>query len=129
MDDFQNRQQAMDQTGHACEQCGAPIKAGEIHADVAGMYAGDAYDYRIHLECEAAARAYAKLHGLYGEEWPWFQHQDDEPEDWRWMLKEHPVVAKRLGWDERLKEWETDDSDEDPTPALLPQDHSTNGET
>jgi hypothetical protein len=102
---------------HSCEQCGTQIAIGENSVRVVGRFFGDAYKHHIHIECEAAAKAYAKLHSLYGEDWPWFQHQDDEPEDWRWMLKEHPIVAKRLGWDERLKEWQTDD-DEPEAPAL-----------
>lgn len=120
-DDFQNHRVVTGRKVHSCEQCGSDIAIGEKHASIAGRYFGDFYDYRLHFECETAAKAYAKLHGLRGEEWPWFQHQDDEPEDWRWMLKEHPIVAKRLGWDERLKEWDEDDSEPEAA-AMVPQD-------
>lgn len=125
MGDFQNQSIVTGRKPYSCEQCGSEITIGEKHTAIAGSFCGDFYNYRIHFECEAAAKAYANLHGLYGEEWPWFQHQDDEPEDWKWMLKEHPIVAKRLGWDVRLKDWMTDDSEPVEVAALPP--HKSGG--
>lgn len=108
MSDFHNKSFVKGRKPHRCEQCGKAIPIGEVHAKVAGSWGGDFYDHRIHAECETAAIAYATLHGFWGEEFPWFQHNDSEYGDWLWMVEGHPIVAKRLGWDEKLAEWQRD---------------------
>jgi hypothetical protein len=119
MTDFHNHRDVVGRKSHQCEQCGTSIPVGEKHLSVAGSYYGDFYDYRVHYECQTAARTYAHIHGLSGEEWPWFQHNENESGDWQWMVENHPLVAKRLGWDGLWKEWCTDDSEpaSDPRPA------------
>jgi len=88
-----------------CEQCGKAIDPGAGCVWIEGLFEGGEYKYSLHLECKEAADHYAAEAGLHGEEYPWFQHHDTEPEDWKWMMERHPIVATRLGWDERFKEW------------------------
>lgn len=80
-----------------CEQCGRPIEPGSPYRRGAGSYDGEMYSHATHLECHEAAQAYARLHRLWGEDYPWFQHMDLDLDDEAWLLKEHPVVAARLG--------------------------------
>lgn len=80
---------------HVCEQCNTYIEAGSPARYAFGIYEGDTYSFHVHVECQDAAREFAKL---YGEEWPWFQHMDDsEFEHHAWLLENHPLVAGRLG--------------------------------
>lgn len=87
-----------------CEQCGKIIAEGEPSTFVEGHIEGEDFRYEIHSDCYEAAETVSREAGLTGEEYPWFQYQDDEPADWKWMVERYPEVAKRLGWDERLKE-------------------------
>jgi hypothetical protein len=81
---------------HRCEQCGTTIEVGGTAKYSVGSYWGDFYRQYEHPECYAAGMAYAKMTGLWGDEFTWFQHtleREDEP----WLLEHHPVVAARLG--------------------------------
>lgn len=80
-----------------CEQCGRSILPGSPYRRGAGKYDGEMYSTATHPECHEAAQAYARMSNSWGEDYPWFQHMDLEPEDREWLLKEHPVVAARLG--------------------------------
>ena len=108
MSDFHNSKTVKTKKIHRCEQCGTAIDAGETCTSATGSYCGDFYSYYIHPECEAAGQAYAKLTGYWGEEYTWFQHAETEISDWEWMAENHPIVAKRLGWDARLAELRSD---------------------
>lgn len=82
---------------YVCEQCNKVIDAGSPAHYGFGIYEGDAYSVHTHVECQAAASAYAKLNDAYGEDWPWFQHMENsECEHHGWLLENHPVVAARL---------------------------------
>lgn len=90
---------------YRCEQCGTLIEVGQPYKRHSGVWEGDFYTQAAHPECHNASVAYANLHDLWGETFPFFQHMDDqEPEDWKWCCEVHPIVAKRLGWDQRLAE-------------------------
>lgn len=81
-----------------CYQCNKMIEVGSPAEYVFGKYEGDLYSLYIHPECDAAARDYAKLNGLWGEEFPFFPEMEDS--EWGhhgWLLDNHPVVASRLG--------------------------------
>lgn len=97
---------------HHCEQCPVPIDIGTEHIYSCGNYEGDFYTHRQHLECNAAASAYAHLHGLYGDEWPWFHDGEicSEPEARKWMKDNHPLVYERLGWAAIDKRYEDEDA-------------------
>lgn len=83
---------------HVCEQCGKAIDAGSPAMYASGKYEGYIYSTYTHVECHAAASAFAKANDLYGEEWPWFREMDDsEFQHHEWLFDEHPVVAARLG--------------------------------
>lgn len=110
MSDFHNNRTVRTRKTHSCEQCGTAINAGETCTYVVGSYCGDFYSNHLHAECDAAGKAYADMTGYWGEEYTWFQHHDSETSDWEWMVAHHPIVAKRLGWDNRLSEWKQDDS-------------------
>ena len=80
-----------------CEQCGQPVEVGWPYLRGAGSYDGQMYSHATHIECHEAAQALARLLGAWGEDYPWFRHMDIDLEDREWLLKEHPVVAERLG--------------------------------
>ncbi|MGJ7039172.1 hypothetical protein J2Y63_002427 [Shinella sp. BE166] len=83
---------------HCCEQCGKRVEAGSRAEYTFGKYEGDVFGTYTHPECYAAANAYADLNGLYGEEYPWFQHMDETEHDLGpWLREHHPIVADRLG--------------------------------
>jgi hypothetical protein len=82
---------------HSCDQCGKTIFQGCPAEYGSGKYDGNIYSVYTHVECHAAAVEYAKINGLYGEDWPWFQHMEDsEHEHHAWLLEKHPIVADRL---------------------------------
>jgi len=82
---------------HSCEQCGQPVEVGSPYRRGAGSYDGEMYSHATHIECHEAAQALARLSGAWDEDYPWFRHMDMDREDREWLLKEHPVVAERLG--------------------------------
>ena len=86
----------------SCEQCGTPIGVGQPRVYVSGIYEGEPYDYSLHVECHAAAGAYATVFGCWGEdEFPWFQHHDYDQEQAEWIGQHHPICAARLEWPHR----------------------------
>lgn len=82
---------------HTCEQCGTEIEVASTCHYFTGSYFRDFYSHHVHLECEAAGIAYAKMSGCWGEDFMWFQHSLEEQEDKSWLLEHHPIVAARLG--------------------------------
>ena len=91
---------------HVCEQCGTKVEAGQSYWRFTGRYDGSFYCSAVHPECQEAAIQYLREVLTGGsDEYPWFQHDESFWEDWDWMCANHPLVAKRLGWDERLAEW------------------------
>lgn len=98
MSEFQhNRTIAKTRGTHPCEQCGTPIESGSKAHYAAGNFEGYFYSWYIHDECNTAANAYCKLHGLFADEYMWFQHQLEETDDKLWLLENHHIVAERLG--------------------------------
>lgn len=83
---------------HRCEQCGQTIEAGSKAEYLTGRYGGYFYSQHVHVECHEAAIALATLTGCWGEEFPWFQHNERHWEDEQWMRSKFPSVADRLGW-------------------------------
>ncbi|MBX4889821.1 hypothetical protein [Rhizobium bangladeshense] len=81
---------------HYCEQCGRKIEPGSPAHYAFGNYFGDTYSNYTHVECHAAAHAYAELNGCWGEDYPWFQHMDRDIDWTAWLLEHHPIVAERL---------------------------------
>jgi hypothetical protein len=81
---------------HECEQCGRKIEVGSSAHYAAGRFDGYFYTQHVHIECQAAATAYAELNGLWGEDFPWFQHMDRDVDWTGWLLEHHPIVAERL---------------------------------
>lgn len=81
---------------HVCEQCGRIIPRGFPAQYAFGKYYGDTYSTYTHVECHAAARAYAELNDTWGEDYPWFQHMDRDVDWTDWLLEHHPIVAERL---------------------------------
>jgi len=84
---------------HPCYQCGQTIVVGSPAHYCCGSYFGDFYTSYTHPECEAAAKAYAKINNLWGDEYPCFVEGDTDTSDVSWMIAHHPVVAERLGWE------------------------------
>lgn len=83
---------------HWCEQCGRLIEAGGKAEYLTGRYDGYFYAQHVHVECHEAALAYAELHHCWGDDFPWFRHNEHELEDEKWMRENFPVVADRLNW-------------------------------
>ncbi|RVJ77592.1 hypothetical protein [Sinorhizobium meliloti] len=81
---------------HYCEQCGRKIEIGSPAHYAFGVYYGDTFSNHTHVECHAAARAYAELNNAWGEEYPWFQHMDRDIDWTSWLLENHPIVAELL---------------------------------
>ena len=94
---------------HDCEQCGRTIPVGSGYVLSSGRYEGEFYSSAMHEDCFQAANDFADEHGLWGEEWPWFQHGDFEREDKDWVIKNYPEVAKRLLWEPEPDDWEEED--------------------
>ncbi len=83
---------------HVCEQCDRPISFGSAARSAAGVFEGNFYTQYLHIECDDAARAFAELNDMWGEDWPWFRQMDDSEFDHHaWLLEHHPIVAARLG--------------------------------
>lgn len=89
---------------HVCEQCGKWIEAGSPAEYETGSYFGEFYSGHQHVECRAAGIAYAEMSGCWGEDFMWFQHQLEDPDDKAWLLEHHPVVAERLGLEHEVAE-------------------------
>lgn len=97
-DDFHsNRTIKATRKAYECEQCGRKVDIGSPAIYGAGRFEGYFYTQHTHVECHAAAIAYAELSGLWGEEFPWFQHMDRDIDWTDWLLENHPIVAERLG--------------------------------
>ena len=82
---------------HECQQCGREVSVGSPARYSCGRWDGYFFGGYTHIECHNAAHEYATDNGLWGEEYPWFQHMDDrEHRHHGWLLEKHPVVAERL---------------------------------
>lgn len=82
---------------HVCEQCNTKIEVGQPAHYNFGIWEGEPFSVYAHPECAAAAKQYADLNDLWGEEYPWFQHMDNsEHNHHEWVLINHPIVADRL---------------------------------
>lgn len=97
---------------HRCEQCNKLTEIGAPYQRRVGVWDGDFYAVAAHVECHAAALAYATLHGCWGDEYPFFSDGDHEYADKVWMVEEHPIVAERLGWKRDVEERQREDAED-----------------
>ena len=81
---------------HICEHCEKPIAVGSSAERISGVWDGDFGTVYMHSDCAAAGKAYATMTGYWGDEWSWL-HQLDDQEDHKWLAKEFPTVAERMG--------------------------------
>lgn len=102
MSDFHCSRTVKGRKPHYCEQCGSTIEAGERHYYVAQVWDGGFHAFREHIDCHDAWRQLNfDLRDLYPSESAAFLQSDaHDIQDKLWMIEKHPVVAKRLGWEE-----------------------------
>lgn len=82
---------------HVCEQCGSLIEIGSKAMYHTGHHDGDFYTGYQHMECYGAGIAYAKMTNRWDDEFTWFYVMLDDRDDELWLLRNHPIVAERLG--------------------------------
>jgi hypothetical protein len=82
---------------HICVQCNQPIHIGS--PAVKGCCAEGSYFsfWYTHVECEEVAGSLAQISGCWGDEHTLLRDWDYTPEDRKWLLREYPIVAERLG--------------------------------
>ena len=78
---------------HHCGLCHRPIAVGDRYHRQRGIWEGEPYTFKSHVECRVAA---VERHHNSG--WTYGLSLDDlERDDKEWLLAEHPIVAARLG--------------------------------
>lgn len=79
---------------HRCCACESNIPSGSEALYWSGKD-GDAFiGVHYHPDCRAAEVAYNKMADTAFDEW--YSLNEIEPDDWRWLLEEHPAVADRM---------------------------------
>lgn len=76
-----------------CEGCGQMIGKGERALTYSGKFDGDFGSFTLHPECRVAELAWNKMADTYADEFVGLSEL--EPDDWQWLLDEHPIVAAR----------------------------------
>lgn len=77
-----------------CEGCGQMLNKGDQALVYSGKFDGDFGHFTLHQECREAELAWNKMaETLYDE---FVSLSELEPDEWQWLLEEHPVVAARM---------------------------------
>jgi len=97
---FSSHQERTARKAHKCEHCRSPIAIGERYVRSSGLWEGEFYCWREHLDCNEAWNKlnFSRDMRDLDEGAPALCRDDHEPEDRQWMREEYPAVAERLGW-------------------------------
>lgn len=92
MTDFYNETEQVARKPHWCDFCGAAIEKGERYSKATGVFEGDFFTWKEHLDCKAAGLERMKLTGEYIYE----SLANMEDEDRAWIKQEYPAIFERL---------------------------------
>ncbi len=91
MTDFHSQSEHVARKDHQCDFCSTTIKKGERYSNSTGVFEGDFFTWKEHLDCRAALLEYMKLTGTYSFE----PLSNMEDEDRAWIKQEYPAIFER----------------------------------
>lgn len=77
-----------------CAGCCQMLAKGDQALVYSGKFDGDFGSFTLHPECRVAELAWNKMADTYYDEF--VSLSELEPDEWEWLLDEHPVVAARM---------------------------------
>lgn len=80
---------------HICIECGGRIEPGQKYRRQRGIYDGDPYTYKGHVECSEASLDFVREFGLSWDEVDYIKEWF-EVEDLEWLRDNHPIVYDRI---------------------------------
>ncbi len=92
MTDFHCQSEHVARKDHRCGFCDATIKKGERYSNSTGVFEGDFFVWKEHLDCRAAGLESMRLSGedFYQSMW----NMDDE--DRAWIKQDYPTIFERM---------------------------------
>lgn len=91
MTDFYNQTEQVARKPHRCDFCETIIEKGERYSKAIGVFEGDFFTWKEHLDCRAALLEYMRLTGAYSYE----PLSNMEDEDRAWIKQEYPAIFER----------------------------------
>jgi hypothetical protein len=91
MTDFHNETEQVARKPHRCDFCETIIEKGERYSKAIGVFEGDFFTWKEHLDCRAALLEYMRLTGAYSYE----PLSNMEDEDRAWIKQEYPTIFER----------------------------------
>ncbi|MFC3697049.1 hypothetical protein ACFOOJ_06310 [Sphingobium xenophagum] len=105
MSDFYSERVVKVRKPRHCDGCGTMLAKGEQALTYSGRFNGDFGSFSHHLECRQAELALNMLVTSGFDEW--YALSEIEPDDWKWLLAEFPIVAARKNITaERIREYD-----------------------
>jgi hypothetical protein len=91
MSDFHNQTEQIARKPHVCDFCGTAIEKGEGYSKAIGVFEGDFFVWKQHLDCRAAGLERMELSGEYTYE----SLANMEDEDRAWIKQDYPAIFER----------------------------------
>jgi hypothetical protein len=92
MSDFYSQSEQVAGKPHRCDFCSTAIKKGERYAKATGVFEGDSFVLKEHLDCHAASMESMQLSGDYAFQPLW--DMDDEAR--AWIRQDYPTIFDRM---------------------------------
>jgi hypothetical protein len=92
MTDFHSQSEHVARKDHLCDFCSTAIKKGERYSNSTGVFEGDFFVWKEHLDCRAAGLESMRLSGDYSYESMW--NMDDEVR--AWIKQDYPTIFERM---------------------------------
>ena len=92
MTDFIRQSEHVARKDHRCDFCLFTIEKGERYSKTTGVFEGDFFVWKEHLDCRAAGLESMRLSGEYSYESMW--NMDDEAR--AWIKQDYPTIFARM---------------------------------
>ena len=92
MSDFYSQSEQIAGKPHRCDFCSTAIEKGERYSRSAGVFEGDFFVWKEHLDCRAAGLELMELSGEYS----YHPLSDLEDEDRVWIKQDYPTIFARM---------------------------------
>ncbi len=92
MTDFFCESEHVARKDHLCDFCSTTINIGERYAKATGVFEGDFFVLKEHLDCRAAGLKRMQLSGDYSFMPLW----DMDDEDRVWIKQDYPTIFERM---------------------------------
>lgn len=92
MADFHFQSEHVARKDHRCDFCSTTIKKGERYTKATGVFEGDFFVLKEHLDCHAASIKSMQLSGDYAFQPLW----DMDDEERAWIKQDYPTIFARM---------------------------------